>query len=535
MSIRRLRPAAVAAGALALSVLAAACGHSDKDLGPSTAASGATVSLAPAPPRTPAAATPALSVAQENQLPGTRAWQLSATPGSGTVEGYVSDQEVQAGRVERFYVNAPRARWVRVELFRMGWYGGRGGRLILRSGEQPATAQPACHHDDTTGLTECRWHPTWSVRLPTSLVSGVYIGKLVTSAGAQKDTLFVVRAPRPGRLLAQLETSTYEAYNDWGGDDLYPSVRRVTATGSTQGVEVSYDRPYDTISGAGQLFARDIAMVRFLEREGYPVTYTTDAGVDLHPRELLGARAVLDIGHSEYWSQRAHDAYATARDAGVNLAFFTSDTMGWRVRFGRATSASSEAGHPDHVIVAYKEHMLLDPDRAQPSGRFPDGGASVTATVYENCITPRLSLAAGPPVYAYYGWSPSPTLTPRWLFSDTGFTAASIVPGIVGYELDRVAPLPPASVHLVGGGAAVCQGRVAGSDRTYTTLYRAGSGALVFSAGTMGWQLGLSPLPATSPDAPRVADPRLVRLTENLLARMLGASHRAGRRSRLRA
>jgi hypothetical protein len=531
----RLRPAAVAAGTLGLSVLAAACGHSAKDLGPSTAASGSTGSVALAPARTPASAAPALSVAQENRLPGTRAWQLSAKPGSGMVEGYVSEQETQPGRVERFYVNAPRARSVRVELFRMGWYGGRGGRMVLRSGDLPATAQPPCHHDGTTGLTECRWHPTWSVRLPASLVSGVYIGKLVTSARAQKDTLFVVRAPRPGPLLAQLETSTYEAYNDWGGDDLYPSAQRVTTTGSTQGVAVSYDRPYDTITGAGQLFARDIAMVRFLEREGYPVTYTTDTGVDLHPRELLGARAVLDIGHSEYWSQRAHAAYAAARDAGVSLAFFTSDTMGWRVRFGRATRASSEAGHPDHVIVAYKEHALLDPDRAQPSGRFPDGGASVTATLYENCITPRLGDAAGPPLYAYYGWSPSPTLTPRWLFAGTGFTGASIVPGIVGYELDRVAPLPPAPVRLIGGGAAVCQGRVAGSDRTYTTLYRARSGALVFSSGTMGWQLGLSPLPATSPDAPRAADPRLVRLTENLLARMLGASHRAVGRSRLRA
>jgi len=535
VSIRRHRPAALAAGALALSAMAAACGQSAKVLGPSTAATGSTVALAPAPPGHRAAVAPALSVAQENQLPGTRAWRLTAKAGSGAVEGYVSDQEIQAGRVERFYVNAPHARWVRVELFRMGWYGGRGGRLVLRSGERPATAQPPCHHDDTTGLTECRWHPTWSVRLPASSVSGVYIGKLVTSAGAQKDTLLVVRAPRPGPLLAQLETSTYEAYNDWGGGDLYPSVRRVTITGSTQGVEVSYDRPYDTVTGAGQLFARDIAMVRFLEREGYPVTYTTDTGVDLHPRELLGARAVLDMGHSEYWSQRAHDAYAAARDAGVNLAFFTSDTMGWRVRFGRATPASSEAGHPDHVIVAYKEHALLDPDRVQPSGRFPDGGASVTSTVYENCITPRLSLAAGPPVYAYYGWSPSPALTPRWLFAGTGFTAASIVPGIVGYELDRVAPLPPAPVHLIGGGGAVCQGRVAGSDRTYTTLYRASSGALVFSSGTMGWQLALSPVPATSPDAPRTADPRLVRLTENLLARMLGASHRAPGRSRLRA
>lgn len=524
-----------AAGALVLALLAASCGHSIKELGPGTAATGAPASLGPGPQRSLAPVAPTLSVADENRLPGTRAWQLSGRPGSGLVEGYVSEQEVTPGRVERFYVHAPGARWVRVELFRMGWYGGRGGRLVLRSGQLPAIRQPPCHHDLRTGLTECRWHATWSPRLPSSLVSGVYVGKLVTSAGAQKDTLLVVRARRAGPLVAQLATATYEAYNDWGGDDLYPAVTPVIETGTTQGIEVSYDRPYDTATGAGQLFARDIAMVRFLEREGYPLTYATDTGVDLHSTELLGARAVLDIGHSEYWSLRAHDAYAAARDAGVNLAFFTSDTMGWRVRYARATPASSEAGHPDHVIIAYKQHALLDVDRSQPSGRFPDGGASVTGTVYENCITPRLTHAAGPPVYAYYGWSPAPTLRPRWLFRGTGFTAGSVVDGIVGYELDRIAPLPPGPVDVIGGGSAVCQSRIAPSDQTYSTLYRARSGALVFSAGTMGWQLGLSPVPSTSPDAPRAADRRLVRLTENLLGRMLGAGHQAPGRSRLRA
>jgi hypothetical protein len=354
------------------------------------------------------------------------------------------------------------------------------------------------------------------------LVSGVYIGKLTTDAGSQRDTLLVVRSRHPGKLLAQISTATYEAYNDYGGNDLYPSVRRVDVTGTSQGVKVSYDRPYDTATGAGQLFARDVAMVRFLEREGYPVTYTTDVGADLHPEDLRAARVVVAIGHSEYWSQKAHDAYASARDAGVNLAFFSSDTMGWRVRYGQATSGSSEAGRPDHVITAYKEHAALDPDQSHPSGRFGDGGASITATRYANCITPRLSRGPGPPMYAYYSWSPSPALQPAWLFHGTGFTANSSVPGIVGYELDRAVPSTHPGLTTVGGGTARCQGAIAESDRAHTVLYRASSGALVFSAGTMGWQLGLMPVPSSSPDAPRSPDPRLVRLTENLLGRMLG-------------
>jgi hypothetical protein len=198
--------------------------------------------------------------------------------------------------------------------------------------------------------------------------------------------------------------------------------------------------------------------------------------------------------------------------------------MGWRVRYAPATTASSEAGHPDHIVIAYKEYAARDPDQSRPTGRLPDGGASITATRYANCITLRLSHAAGPPVYAYYSWSPSPTLQPAWLFSGTGFTPGAIVPGIVGYELDRVdtAAPPGPDALVVGGGRATCQGRAAQSDKAESVLYRAGSGALVFSAGTMGWQLGLTPVPSTSPDAPTAPDPRLVRLTQNLLGRMLG-------------
>src|SRR5207244_13127230 len=118
----------------------------------------------------------------------------------------------------------------------MGWYAGRGWRLVLGSGKLRVHRQPPCSHDFQTGLTECRWHPTWSARLPASLVSGVYIGKLIASTGAQRDTLFVVRGLRPGQMLAQLSTATYEAYHDYGGDDLYPSDLAVAVTGSSRGV-----------------------------------------------------------------------------------------------------------------------------------------------------------------------------------------------------------------------------------------------------------------------------------------------------------
>jgi hypothetical protein len=482
---------------------------------------------------------PQPSVAAENRNPGTDAWRLrgpSAEVGGlahGDISGYVAQQAVAPGATQRIYVSAPGARTVRIRIFRIGWYGGAGGREVLASDRLPAVSQPGCTHNFTTGLTECDWHPTLTFPIPGGLASGVYIARMSASTG-ESDCLFVVLASQPQPLIAQLPTSTYEAYNGWGGDSLYPGGSdEVRLTGTTQGVEVSYDRPYDSVTGAGQFFARDIAMVRFLERYGYPASYTTSESVDRDPGQLLGHRAVIDFGHSEYWSARQRRAFARALHSGESLLFFGSDTLAWRVRYEPATAASSEAGHPDHVIVAYKEHAALDPDHADPTGVFADRGAKLAGSSYLGCITPRLN-QLGPPTYYYYDWSPAPSLTPGWLFAGTGITAATRIPGIVGYELDQRTPLTPAGTQLIGSGAAPCTGSSGsepgepipgpGDDLAETTLYTAPSSAIVFDTGTLGWELALEPVPSASPDAPLAPDPRVVAMTRNLLDHVLGTA-----------
>jgi hypothetical protein len=215
---------------------------------------------------------PQPAIAAENRNPGTTAWRLAGPAAAaggvrrGAVSGYVSQPAIRPGATERIYVDADGARRISIRIFRIGWYGGKGGREVLASGSLRAVRQPACAHQAATGLTECRWHPTLSFKIPEALPTGVYIAKLSATTG-ESDCLFVVRALHQHSLLAQLPTSTYQAYNAWGGDSLYPGgADRVGLTGTTQAIEVSYDRPYDSVTGAGQFFARDVARVRVLER-----------------------------------------------------------------------------------------------------------------------------------------------------------------------------------------------------------------------------------------------------------------------------
>jgi hypothetical protein len=217
--------------------------------------------------------------------------------------------------------------------------------------------------------------------------------------------------------------------------------------------------------------------------------------------------------------------------SGTSLLFFGSDTLAWRVRYEPATAGSSEAGSRDHVIVSYKEHAAEDPSRSTPTGSFPDRGARLAGSAYLGCITPRLS-QPGPPTYRYYAWSPERTLQPSWLFAQTGITPTTQIRGIVGYELDQRTAFTPAGTRLLGYGLAPCGGHTAvepgepvpspGDDVAETTLYTAPSGALVFDTGTLGWELGLEPVPSASPDAPLRPDPRVVAMTRNLLDHVLG-------------
>jgi len=475
-------------------------------------------------------------VSAENAHAGTTGWRL---PGStdgvgglayGAVAGYVSAPAVMPGHTERIYVSAPKSKWVRIVIFRIGWYHGAGGREVFLSSRLRLVRQPPCTHVYRTGLTECDWHVTLSLVVPRSLASGVYIAKLMTDRAAS-DSLFVVESARPQPLLAELPTSTYQAYNAWGGDSLYPGGSDlVGVTRTTQGVEVSYDRPYASATGAGEFFSRDVAMVWFLERYGYRVSYTTSESVATRPGQLAGHRALIDFGHSEYWSQSQESAWARALASGTSLLFFGSDTLAWRVRYAPASAASSDAGRPGHVIVAYKEHAAEDPNALNRTGIFPDRGASLAGSAYLGCITPRIP-HPGPPEYRYYAWRPAPGLQPSWLFAHTGITAVTRIPGIVGYELDQRTALTPSGTRLVGYGVAPCMSHrvdepgepipTLRDDLAETTLYIARSGAIVFDTGTLGWELGLEPDPNASPDAPLAPDPRVVAMTRNLLARVL--------------
>src|SRR5207247_1708557 len=123
-------------------------------------------------------------IRRENAREGTTDWQLTYTRvdpktrfRSPMIEGYVSRQSVRAGDTLEFFVSTNPAVSFTIDLYRLGYYGGRGGRHLRRLGPFKGQVQ-ATPPVGPERLRECQWQPCTRLHIPDDWVSGVYLGKL---------------------------------------------------------------------------------------------------------------------------------------------------------------------------------------------------------------------------------------------------------------------------------------------------------------------------------------------------------------------
>ena len=113
-------------------------------------------------------------------------------------------------------------------------------------------------------------------------------------------------------------------------------------------------------------------MVRFLERNGYDVSYM--AGVDSDRRGALikNHKVFLSVGHDEYWSGTQRANVEAARDAGVNLAFFSGNEAYWRTRYESSIAGTATAYR---TLTSYKEtwsNQKIDTSSPEWTGTWRD-------------------------------------------------------------------------------------------------------------------------------------------------------------------
>ncbi len=280
-------------------------------------------------------------------------WDINGS-GDSSIQGFATDISVNRGQTIRFKIKTNATNY-RLDIYRLGYYGGFGARLvagnILPTASLPQN-QPNPITNSSTGLIDCgNWAESASWAVPADATSGVYIAKVIrTDTGGASHIAFVVRDDSStSDLFFQTSDTTWQAYNSYGGNSLY--------VGSPAGraYKVSYNRPFNTRDGSTSydwLFSAEYPMIRWLEANGYNVSYTTGVDTDRRGNLLTNHKVFLSVGHDEYWSGAQRANVESARNAGVHLAFFSGNEVFWKTRWEPSIDGS---GTPYRTLVCYKE------------------------------------------------------------------------------------------------------------------------------------------------------------------------------------
>src|SRR4051794_18344521 len=145
---------------------------------------GITVPAGGRPPLAAAPCAPVINpVACENPRAGSpsSAWDVTGS-GSSTIQGFATQMRVNVGEPQRFKVTTTASSY-RLDIYRMGYYGGNGAGRVASVSPVGRQNQPACASQAPSGLVDCgNWAVSASRTVPGDGVSGIYFARLVRTA-----------------------------------------------------------------------------------------------------------------------------------------------------------------------------------------------------------------------------------------------------------------------------------------------------------------------------------------------------------------
>jgi hypothetical protein len=415
------------------------------------------------------------AVVAENSVPGTRDWMITKLADHHQIEGYAGAVSIEKSSSVQLFVSTNSPTW-QVQAFRMGWYAGMLGRLVWSQADIPGAVQPACPLQPGLNMVSCNWSNPLTVGT-IGWPPGTYLLKLQSAAGWQSYVPLTIRDDlSPSAYLVNDSVTTWEAYNQYGGYDLYEGP---TGSLATRSRAVSFDRPYAVSTGGGDgsadFLGLELPMISMMESHGLDVSYTTDVDVSTNPSLLADHSAFISLGHDEYYSLSMYQGLLTARNKGVNLVFLGANAVYRHIRL------QPSALGPSRVEVDYKDAAadpLLGKDNADVtawSWRAPPTNKPESALIGEmwECNPVSADMVITDPG--------------AWVFDGTGLVHGSRIPGIVGPEYDHYTPSQPnpGDVTVLAGSPVDCNGRHSTADMTYYSNPTSNAG--VWATGTIDW------------------------------------------------
>jgi N,N-dimethylformamidase len=418
-------------------------------------------------------------------------------------------------------------------------------------------------HDDD--FEDAGWVPSFELRVPDDLPSGVYAVR-VTTKDAEDEIPFFVRPARDratADVAVLMPTLSYLAYgnehNSWakpipatpgleqilaavGERDRYAADRRMHSIYElhTDGSGVAYssrlrpivnmrtDYAMPLLLGGPHQFPADVELLRWLDGTGLRYDVVTDEDLHFEGIELLSRyRVVVSGSHPEYWTEPMLDALDAALEAGIRLIYLGGNGFYW---------VTSLFPDKPHVLEVRRGHSGTGVWRSDPGevhhastgepgglwrfrGRAPQrvAGIGFTAQGFDESLPYRRAAGSRDPRAA-------------WIFEgvdgDEFGANGSVLGGAAGFELDRADPelgTPPHALVLATarGFSDVYQatsediltsdskqgGTVSPLVRSDLVFYEGPNGGAVFSTGSIAWCGAL------------LVDDDVARITENVLRR----------------
>jgi hypothetical protein len=473
------------------------------------------------------------SIIEENKKPGTRDWillesEIAFDPAtvdnlwmgpirSSRIEGYANKLYVRQGEEISFHVSSKPATPYTIDIYRIGYYQGHGGRLIKSIGPLAGQDLGTPEADPDTYLIECDWEAAHIEQTTEDWVSGFYVAKLKTSEGWANYISFVVVDDDKHDFVFQVADFNSHAYNRWPvhhslynnidtGIDNYWGPRNIS----------SFRRPQAKLSqlvdlpltlGAGEFFAWQYPFVFWAEMNGYDLTYISN--MTLHDGDasvLTRAKGLLIVGHDEYWSDTMYANVRQARDHGVNIAFFCGNSV-----FGRLQLTPGLDGTPS--LHFRRNGRLNDKDLVgSGSGSGIIGGGDWVIRDADH-----------------------------WIFKDTGLRNGDRIEGIVGWEYHNAASENIPNLRQLAFGPTnfyewpTWENKKSGKHGTFISTYYEvpDAGSFVFNAATCWWVYGLEGPPGWRRskwyDCRQSADERVAMITRNVLDGIIGRGGKMGK------
>lgn len=461
----------------------------------------------------------------ENDKEGTLDWQLTYVKFDGKgkyrqslIEGYATRSSLAAGEKLELCVSTLPASPFTIDIYRLGYYQGTGGRLVQKLGPFEGKAQPTPPVGEMR-LRECAWEPSVAIEVPRDWPSGVYLAKLsATKHRYQSYISFIVKDDRPADFLFQCSTNTWQAYNKWPDDHSLYTNDRPDKKPLVSGVRVTFDRPFGKYVqvtdnpltlGSGEFLPFEFPFAFWAEQQGYDLTYCSNH--DVHAGGLpfvVRAKAFLSVGHDEYWSRKQYDTCIEAVKAGVNFGFFSGNAVCFVL--GMYPSSDSRA---DRIIERRGRYGGVREAELKWMTELPEDGPNEDQLIGARTVIP------------FNGSGDWICVKPEhWIFAGSGMKKGDRIPGLVGWE-HHGDPANIPGLEVVAAGKTYTGGDA--ESRYEATIYPGPKGNTVFNAATIFWSQGLSSppghwLPYVHNGRGHGPDKRVQRITRNLMEKWRG-------------